>query len=77
MHYFYLLKCKDNSLYAGITNNLKKREALHNQGKGSKYVRSRGGGKIVYSEKIKTLKKALQREREVKKWPRAKKLKLM
>ena len=38
MHYFYILRCKDNSLYCGYTNNLKAREALHNSGKGSKYV---------------------------------------
>lgn len=40
-------------------------------------IKRRRGGKIIYSEKIKTLKKALQREREVKKWPRAKKLQLL
>jgi putative endonuclease len=67
MHYFYILKCKDKSLYCGYTDNLEKREALHNQGKGSKYVRSRGGGKIVYSEKFRNKSKALKREIEVKK----------
>ena len=73
MHYFYILRCKDNSLYCGYTNNLKAREALHNSGKGSKYVKSRGGGKIVYSEKFRKLEKALKREAEVKKWAKQKK----
>lgn len=77
MFYFYLLRCKDKSLYCGSTNNLKKRELLHNSGKGSKYVRSRGGGKIVYFEKFRSLKKALQREAAVKNWPRIKKQKLI
>ncbi len=77
MYYFYLFLCKDKSLYAGITNDLKKRELAHNQGKGSKYVKSRGGGKIIYFEKFKTKIKALKREAEIKKWPKTKKQKLL
>jgi putative endonuclease len=76
MFYFYLFKCKDGSLYAGSTNSLKDRELLHNSGKGSKYVTSRGGGKIVYHEKFRSWSKALKREAQVKKWPRLKKLNL-
>ena len=37
----YLLKCSDSSLYCGVTNDLEKRLASHNQGTGSKYTRSR------------------------------------
>ena len=77
MFFFYILRCKDESLYCGSTNDLKHREKLHNLGKGSKYVKSRGGGKIVYSEKFRTLSKALKREAEVKGWARAKKQKLI
>jgi len=77
MFYFYILRCKDNTLYSGSTNDIKTRESLHNQGKGSKYVRSRGGGKIVYFEKFRTLSKALRREAEVKKWPKNKKINLI
>jgi putative endonuclease len=74
MHYFYILRCKDGTLYCGSTEDLEKRELLHNSGKGSKYVRSRGGGKIVYSEKFRSKSKAMQREAEVKKWPRVAKM---
>ena len=77
MHYIYLFRCKDGSLYCGSTNDLVKREATHNSGKGSKYVRAHGGGNIVYSEKFQTISEALQREAEIKKWPREKKLKLI
>lgn len=77
MHYFYILRCKDKSLYCGSTNNLSKREKLHNLGKGSKYVFSRGGGKIIYLEKFRAVGKALKREVEVKKWKREKKLELV
>jgi len=37
----YLLRCSDASLYCGVTNDLAKRMASHNQGTGSKYTRSR------------------------------------
>lgn len=77
MYYFYILRCKDGSLYCGSTKNLKVRESMHNAGKGSAYVRSRGGGKIAYSEKFHSLGNALRREIEVKKWPRNKKLALI
>ncbi len=77
MFYFYILRCKDGTLYCGSTKNISNREKLHNAGKGSKYVASRGGGVIVYSEKFKTIGDALRREASVKKWPRKKKLELV
>lgn len=77
MFYFYLLRCKDGSLYSGSTNNLEKRLKLHNTGKGSAYVKSRGGGEIVYSESFETIGDAMRREIEVKKWAKAKKEKLL
>lgn len=66
MFYFYLLRCKDGSLYSGSTKDIKHREELHNAGSGSKYVRSRGGGRIVYMEKFRSRSKAMRREAEVK-----------
>ena len=56
---------------------MEQRLKLHNSGKGSKYVRSRGGGKIVYTEKFRTIGKALKREIEVKKFSRTAKLDLI
>jgi putative endonuclease len=76
-HYFYILECKDGTVYCGSTNNLKAREKTHNSGKGSVYVRTHGGGKIVYSESFKTIGDAMRREIEVKKWQRVKKLQLI
>lgn len=77
MFYFYILKCKDGTLYCGSAKNLKDREAVHNSGKGSKYVKAKGGGKIVYFEKFRLWGKTLSREAEVKKWSRVKKLRLI
>jgi putative endonuclease len=39
--YFYMLQCKDGSIYSGITVDLDKRMQTHRVGKGSKYIRSR------------------------------------
>ncbi len=64
-------------MYCGITPDLKKREEAHNSGKGSAYVRSRGGGKIVYYELLKNKSLALKREAEVKEWRRLQKLHLI
>ena len=41
MNYAYLLACADDSLYAGWTNDLRRRLAAHNDGTGSKYTRAR------------------------------------
>jgi len=73
MFYVYLLRCKDNSLYCGATADLARRESLHNSGKGSAYVRSRGGGQIIYTERFRSRGKALRREAEIKRWSKAKK----
>lgn len=75
MYYFYILRCSDNSLYSGVTNDPERREEEHNESKlkASKYTRSRRPVKLVYTEKFQTLPEAMKREREIKKWTRAKK----
>ena len=77
MFYFYIVRCKDRTLYCGSTNNTEQRILRHNSGRGSKYVRAHGGGKIVYRESFKTIGEAMRREIEVKKWPRQKKINLI
>ena len=72
-YYFYILRCRDNSLYSGITNDLDRRVKVHNSGKGAKYTKSRRPVELVYSEKLKNKSEALKRESEVKKWNKAKK----
>ena len=76
-HFFYLARCRDDSLYSGYTIDLAKREAAHNSGKGSKYTASRRPVEIIYSEEFAEKADALRRELEVKKWTRAAKLKLI
>ena len=77
MYVLYLLLCKDNSLYTGITTDLKRRFDEHRSGKGSRYTRSHGVKKIVYTERFKTRSAASKRESEIKRLSRQKKLDLI
>ena len=74
--YVYIIECKDNSLYTGITNNLNKRLEVHNSGKGAKYTKTRLPVKLVYKEIYRTKEDSLKREREIKKLKRREKLAL-
>lgn len=76
MNYTYILKCKDGSLYTGWTNNLDKRIADHNAGKGAKYTKSRRPVELVYHERYETKEEAMRREYEIKKMKRREKLEL-
>lgn len=67
-YYVYLLRCADNSLYCGITNNLEKRLKEHNSesSKGAKYLRTRRPVTIVYTEEQPDRSSALKREYAIK-----------
>jgi putative endonuclease len=69
----YLIRCSDQSLYCGITNNLKNRLAAHNSGRGSKYTRSRRPIELVVVSSEMTLSDALKLEYRVKRLPAPKK----
>jgi len=73
IYYFYLARCKDNTLYAGYCANIKDRETKHNKGEGAKYTKSRRPIKIVYFEKFSTRSGAMKREAEIKSWSKIKK----
>jgi putative endonuclease len=79
MSYFvYILECSDKSLYVGCTNNLERRIEQHNNSKwGAHYTKIRRPVVLKYSEIFSTLKAARQREAEIKKWRRYKKLRLI
>ena len=76
MWYLYILRCKDGSLYTGITTDVEKRLETHRAGKGAKYTRGRGPLELVYREECGDHSAALKREAEIKKLSREEKLKL-
>ena len=77
MNYTYILKCKDDTLYTGWTNNLEKRIQNHNAGKGAKYTKTRRPVEVVYYETPETKVEAMQREYAIKQLSRKEKLKLI
>ncbi len=76
MYYCYLVRCGDGSLYGGYTDDLQKRLAAHNSGKGAKYTRSRLPVELVYWEEHPTKEQAMSREWHLKRLSRAEKLAL-
>ena len=77
MYFVYLIKCKDNTLYAGITTDVKRRFKEHSLGKGGAYTRARKVIRIIYTEKHKDRSSALKRESEIKKLTHKQKLNLV
>ncbi len=78
MPYFvYLLRCKDDSIYTGITTDVERRFAEHKNKKGGHYTGSREVVEIVHTEEYPDRGAALRREAEIKSWPREKKIKLI
>ena len=77
MHYVYMLRCSDGSLYVGRTQNLAAREPWHNDGNGARYTATRRPVNLVYAEEFGSEVKAARRERQLKQWRTAKKLALV
>ena len=75
MYYVYILRTSSNTLYTGQTNNLKKRLRQHKEksSKSAKYIRYFSFFNLVYFEKYKTRKEAVQREIQIKKLTKVKK----
>ncbi len=71
--FVYLLRCKDDTLYCGITNRLSFRIAAHNAGKGARYTRGRGPVDVVWLCELSSKGDALRTEARLKKWPRLEK----
>ena len=76
-NYTYIVKCSDETLYTGWTNNLKKRLEAHNSGKGAKYTKNRRPVELVYFEEYDTKQEAMKREYAIKQLTRKEKLALM
>ena len=70
----YVLRCKDGTWYCGITNDLARRIAQHDRGKGARYTRGRGPVKLVRSWPHAGKSAALKAEMAFKRLPRRKKV---
>jgi len=71
--YVYILRCSDGSYYVGSAQNLQQRVKAHNNGEGPRYTAVRRPVRLVYSEPHDSASSAVTRERQLKRWTRAKK----
>lgn len=70
----YVVRCADNSLYCGITNDIAKRIEKHNAGKGAKYTKSRRPVKLMAVSRGMSKSDALKLERYIKRRPAGEKV---
>lgn len=71
--FVYLLRCSDNSLYCGITNDVERRLAAHNAGTGARYTRSRGPVAVAWLMEVADKRAAMSVEMLVKQMGKAEK----
>ena len=69
----YILQCADGTYYVGSTSNLDERVKIHCAGKGPQYTALPLPVHLVYCEEHPTLEAAVHRERQIKRWSKAKK----
>ena len=77
MNWAYLLRCSDNSLYAGWTSDLEKRLDKHNAGKGARYTRGRGPVVLAWCKAFDTQGEAMAEEARLKKLSKPEKERLV
>ena len=73
VHFVYIVRCADGTLYTGYARDPRARERVHNSGRGAKYTAGRRPVRLVYQEAFRSVGKALAREYAVKQLTRAQK----
>ena len=73
MAFVYILRCADGTLYVGLTSDVDCRLERHRNGTAARYTASRLPVDLVFREEHSTLKTAVARERQIKRWTHAKK----
>ena len=76
-YYVYILQAPDGYLYTGTTKNIEKRLERHNRGRGGRFTKGRRPLRLRYYEEYADLRSAMQREIQIKRFSRAKKLELI
>jgi len=75
--FVYIVRCCDDRLYTGITNDLKQRIDAHNRGEGAKFTKGRSPVKLKYNQECESRSEALKREIVIKSLTRTQKLSLI
>jgi len=71
--FLYMIRCKGNVLYTGITTDVQRRFKEHQAGKGAKFLRGKAPLELVYQTKVDTHSEALKKELRIKKLSKAEK----
>jgi predicted GIY-YIG superfamily endonuclease len=71
--FFYMVRCKDDSIYSGIAVDVAERLKKHNNGTGARYTAIHRPVVLIYWEKYDTISNAMKRESQVKRWSKPKK----
>ena len=77
MWHLYLIRCKDGSLYTGITTDVQRRLTDHQNHRGARRLRGRGPLKLVFSQHVGDRSLALRLERQIKRWSKTEKERLV
>lgn len=77
MWYCYMLECLDGSIYTGIARDVDARMVRHVEGRGSRYVQSRGFGQLLAYREFKNHRTAAREEARIKRLTRVRKLALV
>ena len=73
VHFVYIVRCADGTLYTGTARDPVERERVHNSGRGARYTAGRRPVRIVYTETCDSIGAALKREHAVKRLSREEK----
>jgi putative endonuclease len=73
VHFVYIVRCADGSLYTGYARDPHARANVHNAGRGAKYTASRLPVTVVFTQRFRTRSAALRREYALKQWSHAEK----
>ena len=77
MWYLYLVRCRDGSLYTGISTDVERRFAAHQANRGARRLRGRGPLELVFAQPLGDRSLALRVEHRIKRWSRADKERLL
>jgi len=73
----YILASRRRTLYIGVTSNLNGRLSQHRNGTGSKFTAKYKTTRLVYAEATPSATVAIEREKQIKRWRRDKKIALI
>jgi putative endonuclease len=74
---YFITKKRNGILYAGVTSNLPRRIYEHREGQVKGFSKRHGLKLLVYHERFDDIRDAIQREKTIKHWPRAWKVRLL